>query len=264
MVILALAILGLAFGSFINALTWRLHKKKDWVKARSQCTHCGHTLHSLDLIPVVSWLALGGRCRYCKKAISIQYPLVELAGALVATLSYTFWPASFDDRGQVILLGAWLISAIGLLALVIYDFRWMLLPNKLIYPTLGIAALGNLLFLTLTPDRLSFIRGWLLSLLIASGIFWVLYMISNGKWIGYGDVRLGLVTGTLLHSPTKSFLMIFFASILGTFFVLPSLIKGGRSMTARLPFGPFLIVGTGIALIFGDSLINWYLGLFNF
>jgi leader peptidase (prepilin peptidase)/N-methyltransferase len=96
---------------------------------------------------------------------------------------------------------------------------------------------------------------------IASGLFFLLFIISEGKWIGFGDVRLGLITGTLLHLPSKSLLMIFLASILGLLFVLPSLLRGKRNLMARLPFGPLLIVSTVICLLFGTSFINWYVGL---
>jgi len=258
MVITYLAILGLCFGSFVNALVWRIHKKKDWVRERSQCTHCGHKLKTLDLIPVLSWLFLGGKCRYCRKVISVQYPVVELTGAFVFTFSYTYWPASFGSSGQMALFIAWLAASIGLLALLVYDFKWMLLPSKLIYPTLAVAAAGNLVYLIIAPERLHFLTSWVLSILVASGIFWLLFTVSKGKWIGYGDVRLGLVTGTLLHSPAKSFLMLFLASVLGTLFVIPSLVSKKRGINAKLPYGPFLIIATFICVLFGSSIIDWY------
>jgi len=258
-IVLILAIYGLIFGSFINALVWRLKTKKNYVKARSQCPDCGHRLAAKDLVPVFSWLLLGGRCRYCKKTISVQYPLVELATALVFTLSYTFWPASFDSVAQKALFLSWLGVSVGLMALLIYDLKWMMLPNKLIYPTLTLAVAGNLIYLLLADDKMSFFLNWAGSVAVASGLFWILFMASKGKWIGYGDVRLGLITGTILHSPRGSFLMIFLASLLGTFFVLPSLLRGGRKLTARLPYGPFLIVSAWICLLFGKSLLDWYL-----
>ena len=263
MIIVILFVLGLCLGSFVNALTWRIHQKKDWVKARSQCTHCGHTLDSLDLIPVISWLALRGKCRYCRKQISIQYPAVELAAAITFVVSYIYWPSNLENSSQIALLVSWLASVIGLLALLIYDFRWTLLPNKLIYPTLVAAAAGNVMYLFFSDNKISFITNWILSIAVASGVFFVLFMISNGKWIGYGDVRLGLITGTLLHSPRLSFLMIFLASIMGTLFVAPSLAKKSMTLGAKLPFGPFLIVSTVICLLFGNSIFNWYLGLFS-
>jgi prepilin signal peptidase PulO-like enzyme (type II secretory pathway) len=83
-------------------------------------------------------------------------------------------------------------------------------------------------------------------------------MVSKGKWIGYGDVRLGLVTGTLLADPELAVAMIFVASLIGTLVVLPALLKGRRTLASRLPYGPFLIAGTAIILLFGESLLNWY------
>jgi prepilin signal peptidase PulO-like enzyme (type II secretory pathway) len=259
MVILALFILGICLGSFINALTWRLKEKKDWVKARSQCPNCGHTLAATDLVPILSWLALRGRCRYCHRPISIQYPVVELTSGLLFIFSYIYWPADLSDNGQKLLLITWLACLVGLMALLIYDLKWMLLPNTLIYPTLAVAAAGQFLYLVFfAADKPIFLLNWLLSVVIAAGLFFVLFLVSAGKWIGFGDVRLGLITGTLLHFPSKSLLMIFFASILGLLFTLPSIISGRRDLTARLPFGPFLITSTVICLLFGGPFINWY------
>ena len=102
---------------------------------------------------------------------------------------------------------------------------------------------------------------WALSVAVASGIFWLIFMVSDGKWIGYGDVRLGIITGTVLATPVKSFLMIFTASILGLLFVLPALITGRQKLATKVPFGPFLITATFIVLLFGQQLIDWYEGL---
>lgn len=262
MVSLALFILGICLGSFINALTWRLHQKKDWVNGRSQCPLCGHALAAFDLIPILSWLILRCRCRYCHQAISKQYPLVELATGLIFALSYIYWPADISEPGQKILLITYLASLVGLIALLLYDLKWMLLPNGLIYPSLLVAGVGEALYLIFyATDKPIFVLNWFFSVVIASGLFFLLFIISEGKWIGFGDVRLGLITGTLLHLPSKSLLMIFLASVLGLIFVLPSLLRGQRRLTARLPFGPFLIISTAICMLFGASFINWYSGL---
>lgn len=92
MEIVVLLFLGLAFGSFINALVWRLREGMSVARGRSMCVHCRHTLSWYDLIPVFSWIALGGKCRYCQRRISFQYPLVELATAAGWVASYTYWP----------------------------------------------------------------------------------------------------------------------------------------------------------------------------
>lgn len=267
-----LFILGLALGSFVNALVWRFHEnhtgksgeKLSIAKGRSICPNCRHKLVWYDLVPVLSWIALKGRCRYCKKPISKQYPAVELATGLVFALSYAFWPSAPHLGGQWLLLATWLAASVGLMALAVYDIRWMLLPNKIIYPTLAVAVAGRAAYLAAFDPRPGHSAWlWAVSVAIASGVFYILYVVSQGKWIGFGDVRLGLITGTLLADPYKSMAMIFLASLLGTLTVLPNLLAGKKTMASRTPYGPFLITGTAIMVVFGDSLINWYKNLFG-
>lgn len=284
MEIVVLIILGLVFGSFVNALVWRVHEQSKAVSGkrkgeqptddskfltlnasrysvisgRSQCVNCGHILAAKDLVPVLSWLALRGHCRYCQKPISKQYPTIELLLAVLFVLSYIFWPLALTG-GQWLLFGTWLAASVGLLALAVYDLRWMLLPNRILHPTLFVALTGTVGYILFFSKDIAH-SFWLLalSILVASGFFAAIYVFSRGKWIGFGDVRLGLVTGTLLATPAKSFLMIFLASILGTLSVLPALIAGRKKLVAKIPFGPFLIVATFIALLFGQSVIDWY------
>lgn len=312
LIAIALFVLGLILGSFVNALVWRLRQRAEnppspptplklrWssrqqragreqktllrqgyrgqaknnqypiFKGRSQCPRCGHQLSVAELVPVLSWLFLRGRCRYCRQPISVQYPLVEIAGAVVFALSYYSWPNPGElvldtggvgpiGTGQWLLFTTWLVSFVGLLALLVYDVRWMLLPNHILYPTFLVAFGGRLAYIWFfEQDKIHSFWIWGASLLVASGIFWLLFIISSGRWIGYGDVRLGLVTGTLLTSPAKSFLMIFLASILASLFVMPLLISKRKGLGSKLPYGPFLITATVSVLLFGDSIIGWY------
>jgi len=258
MILAVLVVLGFCVGSFVNALVWRLEHGQSIARGRSKCPNCSHVLSPLDLIPLFSWLALRGRCRYCKKPISIQYPLVELISLAVFVLSYIFWPNTFDT-GQWILLATWLATSIGLLALAIYDLRLMLLPNRLIYPTLIVATVGQgayTIFFAARPWHQ--LLNWALSVLIASGLFWAIFVISRGKWIGFGDVRLGLITGTILADPAKAWAMLFFGALLGTLAALPGLMRGHKTLSHKLPFGPFLISATWLVLLFGQSVLDWY------
>jgi len=265
-IILILIVLGLCCGSFINALAWRMRQQEKGrkgrdisiLRGRSMCSSCGHELAVRDLIPVLSYLSLRGRCRYCHQPIADK-PVVEVVTAAVFVISYLCWPLSLGASGQRLLFVTWLLTVVGLLALAVYDFLWMELPNRILYPTFFVAAAGRLAYISLySADKPHDLYLWVLSLVVASGIFLLIFIISQGRWIGYGDVRLGLVTGTLLATPAKSFLMIFVASILGTLFVIPGVLAGKKSATSRLPFGPFLIIASMIILLFGDSLINWY------
>src|SRR5690606_19434383 len=113
-IILALALLGVCFGSFVNAAVWRIKKKKNLWSDRSQCVHCHHKLAAHDLIPIFSWLSLKGKCRYCKKPISKQYPFVEVGVMLFFIGSYLFWPYVLVDATSWLLFALWLIAGVFL------------------------------------------------------------------------------------------------------------------------------------------------------
>lgn len=276
MVAISLVLLGLCLGSFANALVWRVHEQAEEaekkspskkrlknlsiMRGRSMCPDCGHVLRARDLVPVLSWLSTGGRCRYCSKRVSAQYPLVEAVTAGVFVLSYYWWPVTLTGAQYIILL-LWLVIATGLMALLVYDLRWYLLPNRILYPLAYLAA-----FLAVTQivvadslDRAVFDTA--MAVAIGGGLFYVLFQVSKGKWIGGGDVKLGWLLGLIVATPGKALLMIFIAALLGT---LVSLILMTRKKLARssvIPFGPFLIAGAFVAMLFGDQIINWYLYL---
>lgn len=270
MIILVLIILGLCLGSFINALVWRIREqaktKKKLTKqnnnlsilnGRSVCVHCGHKLASKDLIPVISWLWLRGKCRYCQKPISWQYPVVELCTALLFLVSFLWWPKQFLAE-QPFLLAIWLAQLVVLIALAVYDVRWFLLPNRLMIILAGLVGL-QLLVELLTVESLSY---WFFSniggMLVGGGIFWLIFQLSKGKWIGGGDVKLGFLFGLIVGHASLSFLVIFIASLIGTFLALPLLLVGRMKTTSKLPFGPMLITATILVKIFGTGLVNWY------
>lgn len=276
MIYVILTLLGLCMGSFVNALVWRLFKQSEEqptkakrrkptefsiLHGRSMCVECRHALAAKDLLPVVSWLSLRGKCRYCQKSIAWQYPLVEAATAALFVLSYIFWPQELAGGG-LLALGSWLILLVGLMALVVYDLRWLLLPNAVVYPLIAVALVQVL--------AAGFIDGpqeiWqaLLGGLVGGGIFYVLFQVSNGRWIGGGDVKLGFLLGLILGQPLHSLLMIFLASVLGSVIAVPLLLSRRATRATRLPFGPFLIVAAVIVRLFGAAIITWYSDHFLF
>jgi prepilin signal peptidase PulO-like enzyme (type II secretory pathway) len=270
MTITILAVLGLALGSFVNALVWRIHQQEKGKSkkgkaeysirsGRSMCIHCKHTLSAKDLIPVVSWVWLRGKCRYCKKPISWQYPLVEISTALLFAFSYMFWPGNSDTAGAIS-FAAWLILLTGFVALAVYDLKWMLLPNRIIFPLYGVAAAYTLL-LSVAAGSLKPIASTLWGVIIGGGLFYVLFQVSHGKWIGGGDVKLGFLLGAVVGGPANAVLMLFLASLLGVMASLPLLLSGKVSRTTRVPFGPFLIAAAIIVQLLGEGLIDWYLEL---
>lgn len=272
MVILVLFILGLFFGSFINALIFRLHKqqslksKKDKEKysisrGRSMCVHCGHQLSPADLIPVISWVVLKGKCRYCKKPISIQYPVVELLTAFLFSLSYAFWSDEVLSGSNIVLFIGWELSLIGLVALLVYDLRYLILPNKIILPVILTAAISVITYSVLENTYEPIVSS-AYGLLIGGGIFYLLFQISSGKWIGGGDVKLGFALGILVGGPSLALLMLFLASLLGTLYSLPLIANRELQARSKIAFGPFLIVAAIIVRLWGSDIVDWYSGLF--
>lgn len=272
MIYLILVLLGLCMGSFVNALVWRLYirdhpKSKKFSKTkrevsvlrgRSMCAHCGHQLSIKDLIPVLSWLLLRGRCRYCQKSIA-DTPLPEVLTPLLFVLSYYFWPYGFTGLG-IMLFACWLVIIVVLVALFLYDLRWMILPDKLTRILLGLSIV--IVLLRVFEEGVGEALLALLGLVSVGGLFFLLYQVSQGKWIGGGDVKLGYSIGLLVGSPLAGFMTVFIASILGTLAAAPQLMRRKKQLTSKLPFGPFLIVATIIVFLFGESFYEWYLSVF--
>lgn len=270
-----LAILGLSLGSFVNALVWRTHeqervgkgqkvnsKKLSILNGRSMCVHCRHELAWFDLMPVISWLSLGGKCRYCHKPISWQYPIVEVSTVAIFVISYLYFP--FRNSLLIThysLLALWLVVVTGFMALIVYDIRWYLLPNRIVFPLQAIAGLLAIIAITQFPDRYGLIQQGM-ALLVSAGLFWALHTISGGKWIGYGDVKLGVVIGLVLGRGDLALLMLFLASALGTIVALPLLLRGKANRTTKLPFGPFLMASTMVVFLLGTQIIDWYTSMF--
>jgi leader peptidase (prepilin peptidase)/N-methyltransferase len=273
MIVAALVIVGLCLGSFVNALVWRLHEQEEQAskkqpdkkyltqlsiaRGRSMCPHCKHELAGRDLIPVFSWLSLGGKCRYCSKPISWQYPAVELATAGLFVASYIWWPVALTGAQDAVFM-LWLALLVGLMALVVYDLRWLLLPNRIIYPLGAIAGLQAVISIAAAAGPLSTLFNTILAVAVGGGVFYLLFQVSDGKWIGGGDVRLGWLLGLIVATPARSLLLIFVASLGGSLVSLPLLAKGSLKRTSVVPFGPFLIIGAIIVQLFGADVLHWY------
>jgi len=273
MIFVLLIVVGLCAGSFVNALVWRIHEQAQESKktnpdnkylkrlsigrGRSMCPSCKHALASKDLIPLVSWLSLKGRCRYCNKPISKQYPLVEVLLALLYVAAYGWWPVAIHGS-QIIIFLLWLVLLVGLVALLVYDVLWMLLPDKFIYPLYVIAGAMGLVNIVTASSPLTALANDMLAIVVGGGVFYVLFQVSNGRWIGGGDVKLGFLLGLVAATPARSFLLIFIAALLGSFISLPLLLGGKMKRTSTIPFGPFLIISLIIVQIFGVHILHWY------
>lgn len=258
MIYAILAITGLAFGSFVNAFVWRIHQKHfakkkasySVVTGRSMCSSCKHQLSTNDLIPIISWLVLRGKCRYCSQKIE-DSPVSEVITPLLFLLSYNFWPFAFTNLLAYVTFFLWLIIIVVIVSLIVFDIRWMLLPDKLTIPLVALSLFFSILRI-ITTDDYTFI-GAILGSMILFLLFFLLYRFSKGGWVGGGDVKLAVSLGLLAGNIELSLILVFIASLLGLLSVIPGIflgkVKGG--LKTRIPFGPYLLSGGVIVVLFG-------------
>jgi leader peptidase (prepilin peptidase)/N-methyltransferase len=250
---------GLIVGSFLNVVIFRLHSGDSFVGGRSRCLTCKTELKSKDLVPLLSFLLLSGKCRYCRTKLSWQYPFVELATAAAFVLISLTTP--IEDWAGIIFRLA--ISSL-FIVIAVYDFKYYLILDKIIYPAmflvLGWNISTDLIGSCSIEDANCSVAGGLLGALIASGFFALQYFVSKGRWIGFGDVKLGILLGLVAGYPTTIFLL-FLAYILGAVVGLTLIATGKKDLSSRLPFGSFLSVSAIITLIYGQQIIGWYLNL---
>ncbi len=262
--------LGACFASFALVVASRFSFKKSWPEllgGRSKCDNCGKTLKWFDLVPILSWVAFGGKCRRCRKPLSPVYPLSELASGLVLLLSFWYFPfpvfsnqAGFD-WSAVGLFAIWSLGFVLLLILFLIDLRTKYLPYKFSVPLLGLAAVYRALVYVFdfeVFDGFNLMAG----LLASGGLFWFLNKISKGRWIGDGDIILGFAIGFFLGGFFEVWTALVVASVSGLIFALVGQGKSKKSKTKlakmQIPFGPFLIIGLIAALLFSADFMDWY------
>ena len=259
-----LFIAGACLGSFAVAQTWRFRvaqkpsdKNLRYVKKdRSHCLTCGYQLKWFDLIPIISWLVLKGRCRQCRAKIGWLEITAELLLGLVFVGSYLCWPFSFSAWG-IIMFIIWLISLVIMTILFIYDLKWSLLPS------LGLQFLLICAILLLICNWLqgNFVVAQIWSLLgalaILPGVYFILYFVSKGRWVGSGDYILAFGLALILASWQLSFATLFLANLIGSIIGATGMITKKLGHKSHIPFGPLLIAA--FLIIF--FLQNWLLSL---
>lgn len=248
-------IFGLIIGSFLNCVIWRLFKEESFVGGKSYCPHCRHSLGFWDLFPVLSFILLGGKCRYCKERISFQYPSVELATAILFSLIYLHLGSMLSLE-----LFFWMAMISFLIIIFVFDLKYFIIPDEVIYPAI---------FLSIIWLSYSFSSGLVGSQAVvltigsalgASLFFFLIWFFSKGMAMGFGDVKLALLIGLLLgfeNTVVALFLGFLFGAIIGSMMV----VLKKRGMSSEVPFAPFLIAGTIASFFFGSNIINWYLSL---
>ncbi len=275
LVIVTLALMGALLGSFTVAQVWRLRAQqlvedkqqgepvdtkdlkrlkgllRPLTQDRSECLSCHTRLAWYDLVPILSWLSLGGRCRYCKAPIGATEILAEVGLAAVFVISYIVWPYSLNSVGQVIPFALWLVACVVGAILLVYDAKWYLLPFSLNITLMMLGALYLGSQVLLNGQELS-----LLSLGIAILLLGGLYLLfSVFGWVGMGDGILGIGLALFLGNWQLAFLALFIANLLGCLMIIPLYIAKKLHPKAKIPFGPFLILATFISMLFGHYIL---------
>jgi prepilin signal peptidase PulO-like enzyme (type II secretory pathway) len=239
-------VFGTIWGSFLSVLTPRLHDdEKGILTGRSHCPNCKRTLRPLDLIPLLSYLLLRGRCRACKERISFWYPVTELvSGLFFATLYMQFQDFS---------LFLWFTPHfIVLLFIFFYDLRYKEIHDYVLIPGIIYAGLANFFIGDLTSG--------LIGAAVGFSFFGLQYLLSRGRWIGSGDLRIGLFMGFMLGWP-MTFLAILVSYVIGSVISLYLLATKAATPKTAVPLGPFLVLGTVLAFFAGDRILELYLSL---
>lgn len=281
---LIFALLGLCFGSFACATLWRQRARQlveekvrgekvdghEYKRLKqlskvtilhdySRCLSCSYRLKWYDMIPVFSWVFLKGKCRNCKKPIGLLEPLMEIGTMILFVSIFMFWPYQLNNPLEIARFVLWLVSAVILVILFVYDLLWYILPDRWNYLLAAVGLVNSAIIVLLSADKLAGVNNILFSVLILGGIYWVLNRVSDGRWIGYGDVKLGVGLGLMLADWRLSFIALFLANLVGSIIVIPLVLTGKLKRNSKVPFGPLLIIGFLLSAMFGMYIVN---GLF--
>lgn len=241
-------IYGLLIGSFLNVCIYRIPRHESIVFTSSHCVSCGTPIKYYDLIPVLSYVLLGGKCRFCKCAISPQYPLVELAAATLMTLQAWKW-------GLGITSGLYAVLTAALIVVTVIDFYHQIIPDSLIIviAILGIAAL----FAVQIPQfGFAAVIDSTIGFLVAGTLFLFISLVSKGG-MGGGDIKLMAVLG-LWFGWKQILLSILVAFVAGAVISILLLLMHEKGVKDGIPFGPFIALSAYLISLFGNEILQWY------
>ncbi len=274
LLIVTLGVLGALLGSFAAAQVWRLRARqliederdgepvdkrelqrlrvlqRPVHRDRSECLHCHHTLAWYDLLPVISWLSLRGKCRYCGKRIGTMELAAEVGLAVVFVLSYLAWPYALHSALQVAAFIVWLAACTLGAILLMYDAKWSLLPFGINCTLIAVAAgfVALQIAASMPVDGVSMIG----AVALLGGLYLLFSLLG---WVGMGDGILGVGLGLLLGDWQLAFLTLFLANLLGCLMLIPLYVRKKLHRKVKIPFGPFLIVAAFISFLYGKAII---------
>lgn len=280
---LGLALIGAALGSFAGATMWRLRAKqlvedkkagekvnsKEYKRllpltkqgiwrGRSVDLDTGKQLKWYDLIPVFSWLALRGKSRYSGKPIGYFELLIELGLAAFFVLSFWLWPHPLGSGLEIARLAVWLLAGVILALQFATDYKWSVLWTIPSYLIIALGAASSVLAVMAAPDAVAAAWSAVGSVAVLGGLYFALYVVSRERWVGFGDVILGIGLGLLLADWALALVALFMANLIGSIVVLIGFASGRVKRGQQVPFGPFFIAGAVLAQLVGHEVIIWY------
>jgi len=256
--LILVAALGLAVGSFLNVVIWRVPRGESIVRPPSACPRCRHAIRARDNVPVLSWLLLRGRCRDCGEPIAVRYPLVEASTAAIFVLVAAVLGG---DPTTVWAVPAYLYLAAISIALALIDLDTRRLPNRIVLPgypvgvvLLAVASAGS-------ADWFALVRAAVGAAALFG--FYLVLALAVPRGMGMGDVKLAGLLGLYLGWLGWGSLVVgaFAAFLLGGVFSIGLLVSGRARRTSSIPFGPWMLGGAGIGILFGERLAAGYLSL---
>ena len=250
-----ISLLGILIGSFLNVVIGRVPEGRSVVHPPSACPRCDYQIGPKDNIPILSWMLLRAKCRNCSLPISARYPLVEaLTGAL---FGLTAWRLGWTPELPAVLL--FVAGGIALSAIDIEHFR---LPNTVVYPLLGLVGLSLVVAAGMSSSWSRLV--WVVAgALVSSGLLFALVVLTRGRGMGMGDVRLALVLGAVAgwYGPGRAAVGLFLGFVVGSVLGIGLAVRKGKMKGVKMPFGPSLIAGAFIAVLWGGDIWHWYRGL---
>lgn len=236
MIFFVFGVLGLCLGSFLNVILYRINTKNKWYDGRSRCPECDNAIFWRDLIPIISYIFLRGRCRFCNKSISGYYPLIEFFCGLLFILNYYF----YSDKNLVVLLFFGLTS-VFLFGIAFYDFRYFIIPDSIIIPLIVIVGFVNIFFLG-QGSFFGNLWNYLGTAICIGSFFLIQFLMTKGKGLGAGDIRVGVFMGISLGFPYGVY-AVMVGYILGACVAVILLYCGKVTLKTKLPLGSYLILG---------------------
>ncbi|PIR59306.1 MAG: prepilin peptidase [Candidatus Pacebacteria bacterium CG10_big_fil_rev_8_21_14_0_10_56_10] len=260
---IVLFVLGAAVGSFLNVVVHRTLAGEDWSGSRSRCDHCGRQIAWYDNIPLLSFVALGGRCRHCRQPISLSHLVFEMLTGLLFVWWYLAGFVFFQLTQapfQVLQPLFWLIVGVLLLIIAVTDALFLIIPDAAVMGLFMLTVLYRVVLVSFGIMRPLDLALSVAATTAAAALFWLLWRLTRGRGLGLGDVKLVVPIGLLVGWPQLTVALLA-AFVTGALVGVGLIGLGKRRLGQVIPFGPFLVAGTLVALTAGGSIIRWYLSL---